>query len=114
MDTDVVVRRDPRGKPVRDKLRVHRPATFLAVVVRARAAGEEAEAVHRRQLGAERVRDAVLEPADHSCAPARQQDPVLPRLPEDLVEAVRTPDRDRVGGAAPGDEDHVVCERQPA
>ena len=50
----------------------------------------------------------------HSCAPARQQDPVLPRFPEDLVEAVRTPDRDRVGGAAPGDEDHVVRERQPA
>jgi hypothetical protein len=30
-----------------------------------------------------------------------------------LVEAVRAPDRERVGGVAARDEDHVVVEREP-
>src|SRR5207248_4103685 len=68
---DAVVCGDSRRKAVVDELAVARPAAFLAVVVRARAPGEEAEPVsHPFQLRAERVGDAGLEPADHSRAPA--------------------------------------------
>src|SRR5207248_7630438 len=79
---------------------------------RAGTAGEQAEAIHRRQLGAERVGDAVLEPADHPGAPAGEQDSGLPRVAQDLVEAVLAPDRERVRGVAAVDEDDVVRQRE--
>jgi hypothetical protein len=82
--------------------------------VRTRAAGEKAQTVERRELRPERIRDGLLEPADHPGAPARQEHALFPRLPQDLVEAVRAPDRERVGRVAARDEDHVVFEREPA
>ena len=47
---DVVVGGDARREPSSDELRVDGTATLLTVVVRARAAGEKAEALDRREL----------------------------------------------------------------
>jgi hypothetical protein len=81
--------------------------------VRARAPGEEAEPVaHPVQLGPERIRHGRLEPAQHPRAPAREHDPSVPRVAQDLVEAVRTPDRERVRSVAARDVDDVVLERE--
>src|SRR5438552_2198891 len=83
--------------------------------MRARAAGEEPEAVaHAGELRAERIRNAGLEPADHPGAPAHEHDAALPRVAQHLVEAVQTPDREHVRGVAAANENHVVLEREPA
>ena len=113
-ETDVVVCRDAGGKPVGDELREDGPAPFLAVVMRAGAAREEAEALHGGQLGPERIGDAVLEPADHPGAPAGEQHSALPRFAQDRVESVCAPNGDRVGRVASGDEDDVVVEHELA
>src|SRR5204862_5710460 len=95
VDADVVVRGDAAREAVRVELRVDGAAAFLAVVVRSRAPGEKAETVHRGKFGPERIRDAVLVPADHPGAEAGEQDARLPRLAQDLVEPVQAPDRER-------------------
>jgi hypothetical protein len=70
--------------------------------VGAGAAGEKAEAVaHPLELRAERVDYACLEPADHSGAPAGEDDAGLARLAQKPVEAVRAPEREGVCGVAP-------------
>src|SRR5439155_20909784 len=98
-----------------DELAVTRAAALLAVVVRAGAAGEEAEAVAEvLELQAERVRDHGLEPAEHPGANAEQHDAALPRLPEDLAEAVNPPDREHVRNVAAADRDRVLGEDELA
>ena len=97
---------------VADEPVVDGPAALLVVVVRAEAAAEETEALHRRQLRAERVGDAVLEPADAAGARAREHDAPLPGAAEDRVEAVRAPDREHVGRVAAADPDDVVLEHE--
>src|SRR5437588_12942093 len=94
MQGDVVVRSDAALEASLDELRVRRAPAFLPVVVRARAAGQKAQTVHRGQFRTERVGDAVLEPADHPGTPASQQNSLLPGLAQDLVEAVDAPDRE--------------------
>ena len=74
MEADAVVGGDPREARL-DELAVARAAMLLAVVVRARATRQEAEAVHRPELRAERVGDAVLEPADHPGTRAPEDEP---------------------------------------
>jgi regulator of PEP synthase PpsR (kinase-PPPase family) len=110
--SDVVVGRNAGWQSFRHQTCEDGTAPLLAVVVRACAPRQEAEALHRRKLGTERIGDAVLEPADHSGAPAGQQHALLPGLPQDLVETVRSPDREGVGRVPTGDEDHVMVERQ--
>src|SRR6185312_925183 len=77
---DQVVGGQPRREALlADEPRVDRPTLALAVVVRAGAAGQEAEPVaHPFELRAERVGHAGLEPADHPGAPAGQHDASLP------------------------------------
>src|SRR5262245_55081079 len=79
---------DPRRQPGAHEFRVARPPALLVVVVRARAARQEAEAVEPGELRAEGVGDAGLEPADRAGAPAGEDDAALPRLAQDRVEAV--------------------------
>src|SRR3954467_10091526 len=96
-----VVERDPRREAVLHELPVDRPSELLAVVVRARAPGQEAEpGAEPRELWAERVRDACFEPADHPCAPTRQHDAALPCLAQYAVEPVRPPDGEQVHSRA--------------
>src|SRR5206468_1237399 len=95
------------------------PAAHLVGQVRATAADllralglERTDAVAR--LRAERVGDAVLEPADHPGAAAAEHDALLPRLAEDRIEAVDAPDREHVRRVAAADPDDVLLERQLA
>ena len=104
-----VVAGDPGREAVAYEARVHRPAALLAVVVRARAARQEAEPVaHPGELRPERVGHAGLEPADHPGAPAAEQHAALPRLAQDRVEAVDAPDRERVRRVPARDVDRVL------
>src|SRR5207245_2061127 len=89
-DCDVVVDRDSGRKAVAHEPRVARPAQLFAVVVRTRTARQKPEAVpHPLELRTERIGHSSLEPADRAGAPAREEDAVLPRLTQHLVEAVR-------------------------
>ena len=65
----------PRSAPRRV-----RATPLFTVVMRAGAPAQEAEAFHPFELRAERVRDAVLEPADHPGAFAEKHNALLPRL----------------------------------
>src|SRR5207244_12727024 len=103
-----------RGEPGRklarlDEAAIRRPALRLAVVVRAVAAREEAEAAQRRELVAKGVGHAGLEPADRAGAAPSEDDPALPRLPQDRVDTVHAPDREHVRGVPTADVDDVVC-----
>src|SRR4051794_16498841 len=71
VEPHAVVGREPFREAAVDELAVARAAALLAVVVRARAAGNEPEPVlHALELRAERVGHARLEPADHPGARA--------------------------------------------
>src|SRR4029077_10447638 len=59
---------------------------------------------------ARRARDAALEPAHRTGALANDQDSLPPALPQDLVEAVSSPDRDQVDHAASTRVDHVLVQ----
>ena len=111
---DAVVGRDAVGEPAVDELAVARPAALLSVVVRARAAGQEAEAVHRLELRPERVRDALLEPADHPGARAPEHVPCSHASRISCVDPVHAPDREHVRGVAAADADRVLREHELA
>src|SRR5512133_261646 len=85
VQADAVVGSEALGESSLDQLVVARPAALLAVVVRARAAGQPAEAVHPVELRTERVGDGRLEPADHPGARAEEDDAVLPRIAQRRV-----------------------------
>src|SRR5207247_7829686 len=93
VEPDPVLRGEPGRQLARlDEAAIRRPALRLAVVVRAVAAREEAEAAQRRELVAEGVGHARFEPADRAGAGSGEDDPALPRLPQDRVDAVHAPD----------------------
>ena len=105
----------PAGKPGRDQAVVERAALLLAVVVRARAAGHEAEAVvERLEVGAEGVGRRGLEPAVHPGADAAQHGAGGERLAQDRVEAVGAPHREQRRGVAAADVDDVLLEDEAA
>jgi hypothetical protein len=60
------------------------------------------------------LRHARREPAHRAGADAAQHDPALPRLPQDGVDAVRSPDREQVEQRAATRVDHVLAEQQHA
>ena len=95
---------------------VERAALVLAVVVRARAAGQEAEAVAQpgQPREVERVGRRGLEPAVHPRARPAQHDALLPRLAQDDVEPVRPPDRQQARRVAAADVDDVLREHERA
>src|SRR5581483_6742014 len=109
-----VFRGDPLRKAVVDQLAVARPPPLFAVVMRARAPRQEAEAVHPLELRAERIGHARLEPADHPGTRTPEDAAVLPRLSEQRVDAVHAPDREHVRGVATADADAVLCEHHLA
>src|SRR5205085_5393250 len=81
VEPDAVLRREPRRQlACVDEATVGRPPLRLAVVVRTVAAGQEAEARKRRELVAEGVGHAALEPADRPGADPGADDPALPGL----------------------------------
>src|SRR5207344_2911287 len=55
-----------------------------------------------------RVGDAALEPAVRPCADAPEDRTARPRLPQGTVDAVESPEGERVGGVAARDVDHVL------
>ena len=74
--------------------------------------GISAEAVgDRPQVGAEGVGGAADVPAQRAGRHPAEDDAGLPRLAEDLVEAVHPPDREQVGDAAAADPDDVLREQ---
>jgi hypothetical protein len=94
---------------VADEARIGRPTLGLAVVVRAEAAGEEAEpAAELAQAWPIRIGDGVLEPAVRARAPAGEDGTAFPGLPKCQVDAVHTPDREHVRRVAAADVDHVL------
>jgi hypothetical protein len=109
MERGVVVRGVAGGKALVDQGTVPGPPKLLAVVVRAEASGQEAEAVvERRQLLPERVRHAALEPAVGAGARPSQHGASRPRLAQRDVDAVDSPDCKGVRGVAAADVDDVL------
>src|SRR5215216_4671167 len=88
LQPDARVRGIAGAHPVLEQLAVARSPELLVVVVRAEAPRQESEAIHLVELRAERVGHALGEPADAAGARARQHDAALPRLSQELVDAV--------------------------
>ena len=107
------------GPAVRELARRHeprecRPPLLFAVVVRAGAAGEQAEPVveGREFVERERIGDGPRKPAVHAGAQAAEHDPLLPGAAQDPVEAVDAPHREQVRGIPAPDVDHVLREHE--
>jgi len=104
-----VVRRVAGREAASDERGVCGSATQLAVVVRAKASRKEAEAVSEAvERSAERVGDAALEPAVGPGAHTSEHRAALPRLAQRGVDAVQTPDRERVRRVSTRHDDDVL------
>src|SRR5271170_8405251 len=91
----------------------HRPPFLLSIVMRTACAAHESKAVVEGAIWhAERIRQAVLEPAYRARADAGHHDARVPRRAQDFVESVQTPHREHICAAAATDVDHVLIHHE--
>src|ERR1700735_2202501 len=108
-----VIQRESRREATLDQSHQHRPPLLLTIVMRTASAAHQSEpVVETATRHAERIRQAVLEPADRARADSRHRDARVPRRPKCFVESVQSPHCEHVGAAAAADVDNVLLHHE--
>jgi len=93
---------------------IRRTPLGLAVVMRAVAPLEEAEALQGGERAGDGIGDAFLEPADRPGAHAAENLALLPRFPEDAIQLPLPPEGEHVLRVPPADVDDILLHHEGA
>src|SRR6266481_7245540 len=108
-----IIQRESRCKAALNQSHQHPPPLLLTIIMRtARAAHESKPVVETAKRHAERISNAVLEPADRARADSRHHDSRVPCRPQYFVESMQSPHCEHVRAAAAAGVDNVLIHHE--